>query len=146
MAKSSIDTPDVSEESLFRVASSCLHGVRALGIDFNSQLIIPFGIVAGQCLEAAIKCHLLQVGRSHGDVRSIGHDLLIGWQEAAQSGDPFRQPVPTWVQVLNAGHARPYLFRYLPHQYGVSVPNPEEIVPVLAETIEILRKRCKFVV
>jgi hypothetical protein len=138
--------PEVSEESLFRGARSCLLGCQVLAKDFHNDLIISFGILAGNCTEAALKCHLLQSGLSVVQIRKLGHDLVKAWKEAVQQGLPFIGDPPPWIVTLNAGHGPPYLFRYLPHQYGVGVPRPDEVLPFLAEIVEVLRKRCSSIV
>lgn len=140
------DYPDVSEESLFRGARSCLLGAQLLGKDLHNDLIIPFGILAGNCTEAALKCHLLQSGWSVSRTRRLSHDLIESWKAAAEFGTPFEGTPPDWIKILNAGHGAPYVFRYLPHRYGVGVPRPDEMLPALETIIEVLRKRCSFIV
>jgi hypothetical protein len=138
--------PEESEESLFRGAHSCLLGAQALSERFHNDPIIPFGILAGNCAEAALKCHLLQSGLSVKQTRALRHDLVMAWNASVKCGPPFLGNPPPWILMLNAGHHAPYLFRYLPHQYGVGVPRPDELLPLLAEILEALRKRCSFIV
>jgi hypothetical protein len=134
--------PPESEESLLRVAYSCNDGLRILAKEFHSQLIIPFGILAGQCIESFLKCHLLQKGVPLKQVQRIGHDLELAWVEAAKHGSPIDGPVPVWVKVLNWGHSRPHPYRYLPDTYGAGCPQPNDFIELIPPILESLRRTC----
>ena len=138
--------PDASEESLLRVAYSCYEGMKEIAKNFHSHTIIPFGILSGHCIEAFLKCHLLQKGMPHDRVRALGHNLEAAWAEAAKAGPPIHGAAPHWVVALNAGHDRPYMFRYLPHLHGVGCASPEDFMDKIPPILESLRKTCGYII
>ena len=116
--------------------------MKLLAAQFHSQLIIPFGILSGHCMEAILKCHLLQRGATLKSTRSLGHNLERAWLAATQVGPPIEGPVPDWLKVLNWGHDRPHPYRYLPDTYGAGCPQPESFMPLIPPILESLRKSC----
>ena len=141
------ELPEPSESSLLRVAYSCHEGLKILATNFHSQMLVPFGIVAGHCVEALLKCHLLQNGWTNEELKKkIGHDLEAAWRAGAECGPPITGEPPMWVLVLNAGHKRPFIYRYTPHQYGVGTPRAEEVIEPIAPILEALRKKCGYIV
>lgn len=141
--KQSLELPDPSESSFLRVAYSCHDGLKVLAKELHSRTLIPFGILAGHCVEAMLKCHLMQNGWTATDVRhKLGHDLEAAWVAAAKCGPPIEGAPPQWVMSLNWGHDRPYPYRYLPHQYGVGTPHAEQVIEPIAPILEVLRQRC----
>ncbi len=103
----------------------------------GSHTLIALGILAGQGIEATLKCHLLQHQHPLEDVRQLGHDLRTAWAAAAAEGAPIVGPEPDWLVVLNFGHDRPFMFRYPPDAYGVAAPRAEDVLhwwePVLRQ-------------
>jgi hypothetical protein len=138
--------PQESESSLLRCAMDCLEGLRILGApgNFHNSTIIPFAILAGHCVEATMKCHLLQNGWTPKQLRKLQHDLLAAWSECVVCGAPFEGSAPDWLGILNWGHNRPHPFRYLPHQYGVASPTLEHLLKPLEAIHTELRKRCQY--
>jgi hypothetical protein len=131
------ELPDESESSLLRAAQFCCEAIKELNRNAGSHTLIPFAILAGQGMEATLKCHLLQKRRSLEDVRGLGHDLIAAWSAAATAGPPIIGPAPDWLVVLNWGHARPFVFRYPPDMYGIAAPKAEDLLhwwpPVLRQ-------------
>jgi hypothetical protein len=136
--------PDPSESSLLRVAYSCHEGLKILATNFHSQMLVPFGIVAGHCVEALLKCHLMQSGWTHDEVRKLRHDLEAAWRAGAECGPPISGDPPRWVGVLNAGHNKPFMYRYTPHLYGIGTPRAEEVIEPIAPILEALRRKCGY--
>lgn len=120
--------PAPPESSMFRVAWSCCEGVKQLARVPDSNTLIAMAIVASHGVEATLKCHLLQKGKSLSECRKLGHDLLATWKVGSQQGAPFDGPAPGWLQMLNWGHDRPYAFRYLPDAHGIGVPKADELI------------------
>jgi hypothetical protein len=120
--------PPPSESSMFRVAWSCCEGIRVFSRVPDSNTLIAFAIVAGHGIEATLKCHLLQKGKSLRDCVKLGHDLMETWDAAVAEGPPIEGPVPDWLRALNWGHDRPYAFRYLPDMHGVGAPRADELL------------------
>jgi hypothetical protein len=120
--------PPPSESSMLRVAQSCCEGVKALWRIPDSNTLIAYAIVASHGVEATLKCHLLQKGKSLKDCIKLGHDLVLAWGAAAKEGAPIEGPVPDWLRALNWGHARPHAFRYPPDMYGIGAPRSDELL------------------
>lgn len=129
--------PNESESSLLKVAQSCCEAIKELNRDAGSHTLIALAILAGQGIEATLKCHLLQKKRKLEDVRALGHDLVAAWSAAAAAGPPIVGPAPDWLLALNWGHARPFIFRYPPDMYGIGAPKAEDLLhwwqPVLRQ-------------
>lgn len=121
--------PPPSESSLLRVAQSCCQATKVLTTVPDSFTLIALAIVVSQGIEATLKCHLLQKGKSLEFCKVLGHDLIKTWNAAAQQGDPIVGAPPAWLLSFQWGHAKPYAFRYLPDMYGVGVPRAEEFLP-----------------
>jgi hypothetical protein len=120
--------PPPSESSMLRVAWSCGEGIRVFSRVPDSNTLIAFAIVAAHGVEATLKCHLLQKGKSLRDCVKLGHDLMETWDAAVAEGPPIEGPVPDWLRALNWGHDKPYAFRYLPDMHGVGVPRADELL------------------
>lgn len=139
--------PAPSESSLLRVAYSCHEGLKILATNFHSQMLVPFGLVAGHCVEALVKCHLMQNGWTSEECQKrLGHDLEAAWRAGAVCGPPICGEPPSWVVALNAGHSRPYVYRYTPHLHGVGTPHAEEVIEPIWPMLEALRKRCEYII
>lgn len=121
--------PDESESSLLKVAQSCCEAIKELDHVLGNHTLIAFAILAGQGMEATLKCHLLQKKRPLKEVRDLRHDLLAAWSAAVDAGPPIEGPAPDWLVILNWGHARPHAFRYPPDTYGVGIPRTEQFLP-----------------
>ena len=72
--KSALPLP--SESSLLRVAQSCCQATKVLMAVPDSCTVIAVALVVSQGIEATLKCHLLQSGKSLDFCTQIGHDLL----------------------------------------------------------------------
>jgi hypothetical protein len=104
------------------VALSCCEGIKVLSRIPDSNTLIAYAIVASHGVEATLKCHLLQKGKSLRECMTLGHDLLKTWDAAASQGVPIEGPIPDWLRALDWGHGRPYAFRYPPDMYGIGAP------------------------
>lgn len=128
--------PAPSESSMLRVAWSCCEAIKVLSKVPDSNTLVAYAIVASHGMEATLKCHLLQRGKSLDHCIRLGHDLMKTWAAASSEGPPINGTAPKWLKVLNWGHAKPYAFRYLPDTYGVGAPRADELLswwePVLA--------------
>jgi hypothetical protein len=133
--------PLPSESSLLRVAQSCCQATKVLTAVPDSFTLIPLAMIVSHGLEATLKCHLLQKGKSLEFCIGIGHDLLKAWDAAAREGAPIEGPPPTWLLAFQWGHAKPYAFRYLPDMYGVGVPRADEFVPWWDKVLKELYRR-----
>src|ERR1700730_10130720 len=120
--------PPPSESSFFRVAWSCCEGTKVLSRLPDSNTLIAYALVVSHGIEATLKCHLLQKGRSLQDCRQLGHDLKKAWDVAEKEGAPIAGEAPDWLICLNWGHVKPYAFRYLPDMYGIGAPKAEDIL------------------
>ena len=120
--------PPQSETSMFRVAWSCCEGVKVLSKVPDSNTLIALAIVASHGLEATLKCHPLQRGKSLKDCVKLGHNLLETWEVAVVAGPPIEGPIPDWLRALNWGHDKPHAFRYLPDMYGIGVPRADDLL------------------
>jgi len=121
--------PPASESSLLRVAQSCCQATKVLTEVPDGFTLIALAIVVSHGMEATLKCHLLQKGKTLEFCTKIGHDLAKAWNAAAQEGPPISGPPPNWLIALQWGHAKPYAFRYLPDMHGVGVPRADEFLP-----------------
>ena len=120
--------PPPSESSMLRVGWSCCEGIKVLSRVPDSNTLIAFAIVASHGVEATLKCHLLQKGKSLDDCIRLGHDLAKMWDAATREGAPIEGPAPDWLRALNWGHDKPYAFRYLPDMYGVGAPRADDLL------------------
>ena len=142
-----VELPEPSESSMLRVAYSCHEGLKILATNFHGQMLVAFGLVAAHCVEALLKCHLMQNGWNNLRLqKEIGHNLETAWRTAAACGPPVTGEPPGWVRALNAGHSRPYIYRYTPHQYGIGTPRAEEVIEPIAPLLEELRKKCGYII
>jgi hypothetical protein len=122
-------------------ASSYLHGGRQF-LDATERLTglaAPLGLVAGQCLELALKSYLLQTGMSEDDFKArggIGHDLQAAWSLCIEKGLQLEAPMPLWAKHLHAGHERPFLFRYAQDNSGIVLPPMEALVEGLRRVLD----------
>jgi hypothetical protein len=137
------NSPPESESSLLRGAYSCYFCLKQIEPTFGSHTLVGFGILAGHCIEATLKCHLLQNGVDTKELRThdVRHNLELLWQRAERLGPPIVGQPPEWVRVLNWGHDKPFQYRYIPHDYGLAAPLPSEFLPALFSIMEALRKK-----
>lgn len=101
----------VSAASMFRTAHEFFAAVDMLSPRLAAP---PFGFVAAQCLELALKSYLMKsAGMTEGALRrEVGHDIEKAWSRCVTAGLGLDAALPTWVVSLAAGHDSPYLFRY----------------------------------
>ena len=133
--------PPASESSLLRVAQSCCQATKVLTAIPDSFTLIALAIVVSQGMEATIKCHLLQKGKTLEHCKELGHDLVRAWNAAVREGAPFSGPPPNWLLPMQWGHAKPYAFRYLPDMHGIGMPRVEEFMPWWDDVLKELYKR-----
>ena len=136
-----IELPPPSESSLLRVAQSCCQATKVLTAVPDGSTLIALAMVISQGIEATLKCHLLQSGKSLEFCKRIGHDLMRAWSAAAEEGSPIEGSPPDWLRTLQWGHAKPHAFRYLPDMYGVGVPRADEFVPWWNDVLKELYRR-----
>lgn len=101
----------VSPTTLFRTSQDFLKAAEKLD---PSEAAAPFGLVAAQCLELALKSFLMKnVAMTEKELRTkISHDLRKAWTQCVKNGLDIDATMPRWAAYLHAGHHNPYLFRY----------------------------------
>jgi hypothetical protein len=117
-AASTIGAHGASPTSLFRTAQDFLKAANTLDPGVTTG---PFGFVAAQCLELALKAYLMKnAGMTEADlIKRIGHDLQKAWTQCVQNGLGIEATMPVWAALLDGGHDRPYLFRYAQENTGL---------------------------
>jgi len=101
------------------------------------------GILAGFCLEMALKASLMQSGYSVRKVRSYGHNIESLWKEAAINSQ-INDEIPDWAQCIAKHHDQPYQYRYPGHQVGVGIKDPEKLPGELEKIIRPLILKSEY--
>jgi hypothetical protein len=100
----------VSAASLFLTACDFLAAVDMLSPKVAAG---PFGFVAAQSLELALKAYLMKnAGATEQELKKLGHSIERAWSRCVDKGLGLDATLPAWVVSLAAGHESPYLFRY----------------------------------
>lgn len=130
-----------SEESFLRVAIDTRYGLQYLvDAGAGSHTIHSMGILAGLCLEMALKACLMQSGYSADSVRSYSHDIESLWKKAVLHSD-LDEEMPDWAWHIAKGHDRPFEYRYPGHQEGVGIKAPETLPDELDKIIKPLIRK-----
>ena len=89
----------ISAASLFRTAQDF-----CAGVDMVSPTIAaaPFGLLAAQCLELALKSYLMKkAGVTEQTLRNkIGHNIAKAWSQCVRAGLGLKPDMPTWAARL----------------------------------------------
>lgn len=127
-----------SEQSFLAVAIDTRHGLQYL-VDAGAggHTIHSMGILAGCCLEMALKACLMQSGYGADEVRSYGHNIESLWKDAAMHWN-LEEDMPDWARYIAKGHNRPFQYRYPGHQVGVGIKDPETLPDKLEKIIKPL--------
>lgn len=129
---------DVSPTSLFRTAQSFYKAAEAIDPVVAAA---PFGFVAAQCLELALKTFLMKkAGMTEEDlINKVGHDLRKAWLRCVQNGLPLDAKMPSWAAYLGAGHRKPYRFRYGRNNTGMVLASKATILDQLRQVLAIVQ-------
>ena len=123
---------------LTRCASDCLEALECLLRERMSSLSI--GILAGHCLEAALKAHLASSGWTEAQLKSLGHDLLKAWEATRSVGVQISDPPPRWLAGINFSHSG-LRYRY-PEAFDQPwLPHGDDYMDVLTDIVEPLVKQ-----
>lgn len=126
----------VSPKSLLENAIGLADAVEVLVAKRQNSTVYAIGILAAHALEVSLKGYLLYRGVSEGELKkNIRHDLMKAWSAAKEVGLSIDPNIPHWVQVLNFSHNDPYYFRYPPEEFGVGIPNVDELVQNIKSVI-----------
>src|SRR5574341_373545 len=99
-----------SGTSLLAGARECLRAVSVLA--HHSSGVRPIAILAAHSLELALKAFLRHSGRSDDQLTAMDHNLFDAWSAASEAGLAIGADVPSWVQILDSVHDRPFFSRY----------------------------------
>ena len=90
-------------------------------------------------IELSLKAYLLHVGVPEDRLRrSIGHNLVAAWEQAASRGLSLEAPIPYWVQVLSFAHDAPYLYRYGRQNTATVVPETRQLLQDLNAVVVLV--------
>lgn len=108
----------------------------------HSSGVRPIAILAAHSVELALKAFLRHSGRSDDQLMAIEHNLLDAWSAASDAGLAIGADVPSWVQILDSVHDRPFYGRYAPPNSGLVTPNPSQLAFHLSELLGIVARTC----
>ena len=126
-----------SPTSLFRTAQDFLEAAEMLD---PTKTAAPFGFVAAQCLELALKTYLMKnAGMTERQLKEkVGHDIGKAWSRCVAAGLGLAT-LPTWAAHLDAGHDSPYLFRYAQDNTGIVLAPKAQVVNGLKEVLAVVQ-------
>jgi hypothetical protein len=117
---------DASPRSLIQTARDFLKAAELLDPAVAAG---PFGLASAQCLELTLKAYLMISGMSERDLRNkVSHSLNEAWSRCVKAGLDIDADMPSWATSLDAGHDRPYLFRYARDNTGILLPSKDTVL------------------
>jgi hypothetical protein len=108
----------------------------------HSSGVRPIAILAAHSIELALKAFLRHSGRSDDQLTAMEHNLLDAWSAAREAGLAIGADVPSWVQILDSVHDRPFFGPYPPSSSGPVAPSPSQLAFQLSELLGIVARTC----
>jgi hypothetical protein len=126
---SDVPCPVETPQSLLEGAEEYRKAVELLLVRPTETPIEPLGLLAAHCAELMLKALLLASGESLATLRSqeVRHNLNALWQLALKRDLPLEDPVPFWCEALAIAHDKPFMYRYPRPDWGVIVPEPQDL-------------------
>ena len=137
-----------SPKSFMQTSWKMFDATRVL-LESRQSVAEPTGLVAGMCLELALKAYLLHSDVSEDTLRDhVSHDLFEAWHRCIAHGLPLPNPKPEWVELLQAGYWRGdrnakkagYLFRYSRDMNGIVLPPQRTLLAGLRQVLEAVQR------
>jgi len=117
-------TQVASPTSNLRAAQAMLKGTKILVAADAPD--IPVGLLAGQCLEVALKAYLLSTGMTEDDFKpskkGVSHSIADAWRLCIDRGLPLDVTLSHWAAHLHGGQQSPFMFRYVKDNTAIVLP------------------------